>query len=274
MSVSPHTRRAAVRRPDPQPAGVCLRGYAGPAGHDPGRTDRGADRAAARRRTRRLLPPARPGPGSDQRFGDGAARRGPRRRLDRRPPRRRRPAALRALMALGSNPALIVVVRPDRVVAAVAPRYQLPRLPWPIPASALCGCAENGPPPRPCNSPGHLVGEVSMFATVSLLLAAACLLPAVGQLPSHPQDAARRRARRDRMVQVPAHRRGRTSRRPRRRDRPMVASARRCGRGRDGPAACWRGDHPPAGRGRWEGDGTGPGRPGPHDRLPGHALGA
>jgi len=48
----------------------------------------------------------------------------------------RRPAGLRALAVLGSNPALTVVVRPDRVIAAVEPRYRLPRLPWPIPATA------------------------------------------------------------------------------------------------------------------------------------------
>ena len=48
----------------------------------------------------------------------------------------RRPAGLRALAVLGSNPALTVVVRPDRVVAAVEPRWRLPRLPWPLPATA------------------------------------------------------------------------------------------------------------------------------------------
>ena len=80
-------------------------------------------------------------------IGDGAAQRGPgdagwidiRLAGDGRP-------ALRALTALGSNPALTVIVRPDRVIAAVAPRYRLPRLPWPIPASALCGCAETAHP--------------------------------------------------------------------------------------------------------------------------------
>ena len=64
-----------------------------------------------------------------------------------------RPAALRALTALGSNPGLTVVVRPDRVVAAVTPRYRLPRVPWPIPASALCGCAETM---HPLVHPTHL----------------------------------------------------------------------------------------------------------------------
>jgi hypothetical protein len=43
------------------------------------------------------------------------------------------PAGLRALIA---DPALTVLVRPDRVVAAVGTRSRLPRLPWYIPASA------------------------------------------------------------------------------------------------------------------------------------------
>jgi hypothetical protein len=53
------------------------------------------------------------------------------------------PAALTVLL---SNPALTVIVRPDRVVATVEPKYRLPRLPWPVPASALCGCAETAHP--------------------------------------------------------------------------------------------------------------------------------
>jgi 3-(3-hydroxy-phenyl)propionate hydroxylase len=43
------------------------------------------------------------------------------------------PAALRAL---ATHPALTVVVRPDRVIAAAGTRYRLPRLPWPIHATA------------------------------------------------------------------------------------------------------------------------------------------
>src|SRR5271165_152879 len=43
------------------------------------------------------------------------------------------PAGMRALVA---DPALTVLVRPDRVVAAVEPRCRLPRLPWHIPAAA------------------------------------------------------------------------------------------------------------------------------------------
>ena len=57
-----------------------------------------------------------------------------------------RPAALTVLL---SNPALTVIVRPDRVVATVEPKYRLPRLPWPVPASASCGCAETAHPLRP-----------------------------------------------------------------------------------------------------------------------------
>jgi 3-(3-hydroxy-phenyl)propionate hydroxylase len=43
------------------------------------------------------------------------------------------PAGLRALVA---DPALTVLIRPDRVVAAVGTRSRLPRLPWNIPAAA------------------------------------------------------------------------------------------------------------------------------------------
>jgi len=43
------------------------------------------------------------------------------------------PAGLRALVA---DPALTVLVRPDRVVAAVGTRSRPPRLPWSIPATA------------------------------------------------------------------------------------------------------------------------------------------
>ncbi len=59
----------------------------------------------------------------------------------------RRPAGLRALAVLGSNPALTVVVRPDRVVAGVEPRGRLPRLPWPIPATADRGSPVTAQPP-------------------------------------------------------------------------------------------------------------------------------
>ena len=52
------------------------------------------------------------------------------------------PAGLRALAA---DPALTVLVRPDRVVAAVATRSRQPRLPWNIPAAAG--------PERPATAP-------------------------------------------------------------------------------------------------------------------------
>ncbi len=52
------------------------------------------------------------------------------------------PAGLRALVA---DPALTVLIRPDRVVAAVGTRSRLPRLPWPIPAAAG--------PERPATAP-------------------------------------------------------------------------------------------------------------------------
>jgi hypothetical protein len=58
-----------------------------------------------------------------------------------------RAAGLRALAVLESNPALTVVVRPDRVVAAVEPRCRLPRLPWPIPATAGRGSPVTAHPP-------------------------------------------------------------------------------------------------------------------------------
>ena len=59
----------------------------------------------------------------------------------------RRPAGLRALAVLGSNPALTLVVRPDRVVAAAAPRCRLPRLPWTVPATARRGSPVTAHPP-------------------------------------------------------------------------------------------------------------------------------
>ena len=60
------------------------------------------------------------------------------------------PAVLRALAA---DPALTVIVRPDRVVAAVGTRSRLPRLPWYIPATAGPGAR----PRRPRRSPRSAV---------------------------------------------------------------------------------------------------------------------
>ena len=48
------------------------------------------------------------------------------------------PAGMRALTA---HPALTVIVRPDRVIAAAGTRYRLPGLPWHIPATAARGHA-------------------------------------------------------------------------------------------------------------------------------------
>ena len=45
-----------------------------------------------------------------------------------------------------------------------------------------------------------------MFIAISLLLAAACLLPAVVAYDKQPEDAAVRRALRDPLVPLPAHR--------------------------------------------------------------------
>ena len=53
------------------------------------------------------------------------------------------PAGMRALTA---NPALTVIVRPDRVIAATVTRYRLPRLPWYIPATAGAGRPAAAPP--------------------------------------------------------------------------------------------------------------------------------
>jgi 3-(3-hydroxy-phenyl)propionate hydroxylase len=46
------------------------------------------------------------------------------------------PRAPAALELLGANPALTVIIRPDRVIAAAERRPRLPRLPWHIPATA------------------------------------------------------------------------------------------------------------------------------------------
>ena len=57
------------------------------------------------------------------------------------------PPGMRALVA---DPALTVIVRPDRVVAAVESRSRLPRLPWYVPASAVPGYRAPAPwPARP-----------------------------------------------------------------------------------------------------------------------------
>ena len=52
-----------------------------------------------------------------------------------------------ALAVLGSNPAVTVIVRPDRVIAAVEPRCRPPQLPWHIPATAMRGRPATARPP-------------------------------------------------------------------------------------------------------------------------------
>ena len=54
------------------------------------------------------------------------------------------PAGLRALAA---DPALTVLIRPDRVIAAAGTRSRLPRLPWHIPAAAGPERPATAPPP-------------------------------------------------------------------------------------------------------------------------------
>jgi len=54
------------------------------------------------------------------------------------------PAGMRALVV---DPALTVIVRPDRVVAAAGTRSRLPRLPWYVPASAVPGYPAPAPSP-------------------------------------------------------------------------------------------------------------------------------
>jgi 3-(3-hydroxy-phenyl)propionate hydroxylase len=63
------------------------------------------------------------------------------------------PAGMRALVA---DPALTVIVRPDRVVAAVESRYRLPRLPWYVPASAVAGYPAPAPSPARPEPAGRL----------------------------------------------------------------------------------------------------------------------
>ena len=58
------------------------------------------------------------------------------------------------LHRLAASPAMTVIVRPDRVIAAVAPGYQLPHLPWHVAAiAARGGPATARPPAHP--EPAH-----------------------------------------------------------------------------------------------------------------------
>ena len=63
------------------------------------------------------------------------------------------PAGMRALTA---NPALTVIVRPDRVIATAGIRYRLPRLPWYIPAAAVRECPVTAAQPAHTDPAGPL----------------------------------------------------------------------------------------------------------------------
>ena len=183
-----------------------------------------------------------------------------------------RPTGLRALTA---NPALTVIVRPDRVIAAAERRDRLPRLPWTVPATAVPGYPATAPPPAHTDSAGPLPARSLGSSHVRHHFAAAgrgLPLPGGRQAGGPPQDAAVRRALQHPLAPLPAHRGRRTSRHRRDPDRPVVPSPRRGRSRRDGTAAPRRADHPPARRGQQEGDGAGPARPRPHARLPGHCL--
>ena len=60
------------------------------------------------------------------------------------------------MRALTAYPALTVIVRPDRVIAAAEPRCRLPRLPWHIPATAARGQAAATQPPANAGPAGPL----------------------------------------------------------------------------------------------------------------------
>ena len=144
-----HSPRAAGRRPDPQPAGVRRRRPAGPAGRRPGRTPRRADRTTPRRRD---WPVSAAGTAWSW---CGSAHPGPARPQDRAPSqdagwidvRLAGDAAPAGLRALAADPALTVLVRPDRVDGGDRTRSRLPRLPWHVPAAAR--------PERPATAPGR-----------------------------------------------------------------------------------------------------------------------
>jgi 3-(3-hydroxy-phenyl)propionate hydroxylase len=60
------------------------------------------------------------------------------------------------LKALVADPALVVIVRPDRVIAAAEPRDRLPQLPWHIPATTTRGRPATAPPPAQTDTAGPL----------------------------------------------------------------------------------------------------------------------
>ena len=175
-----------------------------------------------------------------------------------------------ALQALIGNPALTIIVRPDRVVAAVESGSRRPKLPWHV------------PPPQPCRRPAgalpaahpirssdrHPYGGLHVRRS---LTAANRSLSAAGrgQADGPPEDAGFGGPLRHPLAALPAHRPSRAGRGRGRPDRPVVAPPRRCRGGRDGHPPHRRHDQPPAGERQREGDGTRPVRARHHDRLPG-----
>ena len=65
-------------------------------------------------------------------------------------------AGPQALTVLGSNPALTVLVRPDRVIAAAGTRGRLPQLPWRIPATPMRGRPATTSPPAQTDTAGPM----------------------------------------------------------------------------------------------------------------------
>ncbi|MBV9383201.1 MAG: bifunctional 3-(3-hydroxy-phenyl)propionate/3-hydroxycinnamic acid hydroxylase [Streptosporangiaceae bacterium] len=175
-----------------------------------------------------------------------------------------------AMQALTGNPALSIIVRPDRVVAAVESGSRVPRLPWhvppPQPRPRPAGAA---PAARPVRSlEPHPSGGLHVRCSVTA--AGRGLSPAGrGQADRPPEDARIGRPLRHPLAALPAHRRGRAGRRRRRPGRPVVAPPRPGRGGRDGRPPHRRHDHPPAGGRQRERDGWRPARADPHRRLPG-----
>jgi 3-(3-hydroxy-phenyl)propionate hydroxylase len=83
-----------------------------------------------------------------------------------------------ALQALIDNPALSIIVRPDRVVAAVESGSRLPRLPWHVPPpQSRPQPVDTAPAAHPVRSPGHPSGGLHARGSVT---AAGCILPPAG----------------------------------------------------------------------------------------------
>ena len=129
-------------RPDPEPAGPCTRCRASPAARDPGRPDHHAHRPTARGGSGGAVRPVRH-PAAARSPGDVTGRRRPgRARSGARQPDRWIEVRLAGgepsgpMRALLADPALAVLVRPDRVIAAAAAGCRPPVVPWPMRPSA------------------------------------------------------------------------------------------------------------------------------------------